>query len=470
MVRKDLLLFFTDRRAVIMSFAAPIAIASFFGFIFSGSEDTETARVPVRVVDQDRSVISKAIVQRPLRGQDARGDRRHRRASRARRCGAARRRWRWWCPRVSGTRRGRPSSAAARSRSSSSSTTPRTATELAMVRGILTEHVMQAVSAEMFGGDQGRRLTQQSLEQLKSPGAMPEGDRRGAGRHAGRGEPLVRARPGVAGARRVPARPRAASPCRTPCTRRRSPRARASPTTASPTPSRGWASSSCSSRASTSPIGMLLERQLGPVEAPARRAPLARPPARGQGHERRPHRPHDPGRDVRVRDGRLPASASRGAGSRFLAVCVATAVMASSFGLLIAALGKTPQATRGVAILAVLLMVMLGGAWVPSFVFPAWLQKVTLAIPARWAVDGLDATTWRGASLRGHAAHDRRAARVRRALRRARGGPLPLGGIAKKHAPRSGTRAADGRTRVVWPTMTTSGRDPRTSARAPTSR
>jgi len=52
-----------------------------------------------------------------------------------------------------------------------------------------------------------------------------------------------------------------------------------------------------------------------------------------------------------------------------------------------------------VAILAVLLMVMLGGAWVPSFLFPAWLQRVTLVIPARWAVDGLDATTWRGASL-----------------------------------------------------------------------
>jgi ABC-2 type transport system permease protein len=85
----------------------------------------------------------------------------------------------------------------------------------------------------------------------------------------------------------------------------------------------------------------------------------------------------------------------------FLAVCVATALMASSFGLLIAALGRTPQATRGVAILAVLLMVMLGGAWVPSLVFPAWLQKITLVIPARWAVDGLDATTWRGVDFMG---------------------------------------------------------------------
>ncbi|PYQ49063.1 MAG: hypothetical protein DMF78_19420 [Acidobacteria bacterium] len=44
-----------------------------------------------------------------------------------------------------------------------------------------------------------------------------------------------------------------------------------------------------------------------------------------------------------------------------------------------------PTARSTGAILAVLLMVMLGGAWVPSFVFPAWRQRVTLAIPARWA-------------------------------------------------------------------------------------
>ena len=70
--------------------------------------------------------------------------------------------------------------------------------------------------------------------------------------------------------------------------------------------------------------------------------------------------------------------------------------MASTFGLLIASLGKTPGGTRGIASLSVLLMVMLGGAWVPSFIFPAWLQTATLVVPARWAVDGLDAMTWRG--------------------------------------------------------------------------
>ena len=42
---------------------------------------------------------------------------------------------------------------------------------------------------------------------------------------------------------------------------------------------------------------------------------------------------------------------------------------------------------------------MLGGGWVPAFIFPAWLQQFTLVVPVRWAVDGLDAMTWRGLGL-----------------------------------------------------------------------
>ena len=37
-----------------------------------------------------------------------------------------------------------------------------------MVSGILTQHVMQAVSKEMFGGPQGRALVAQSLPQVES--------------------------------------------------------------------------------------------------------------------------------------------------------------------------------------------------------------------------------------------------------------------------------------------------------------
>lgn len=86
----------------------------------------------------------------------------------------------------------------------------------------------------------------------------------------------------------------------------------------------------------------------------------------------------------------------QGSVAGFIAIAVAFSLLTASFGLLIAALGKTPEATRGLAIFATLLMVMLGGAWVPSFLFPDWLQTVSLAVPTRWAVDGLDAMTWRG--------------------------------------------------------------------------
>ncbi|MEO7056545.1 MAG: ABC transporter permease, partial [Caldimonas sp.] len=83
----------------------------------------------------------------------------------------------------------------------------------------------------------------------------------------------------------------------------------------------------------------------------------------------------------------------------FIGVAVAFGLLTSSFGLLIAALGKTPEATRGLAIFVTLVMVMLGGAWVPSFIFPAWLQTASLAVPTRWAVDGFDAMTWRGLGI-----------------------------------------------------------------------
>jgi ABC-2 type transport system permease protein len=80
----------------------------------------------------------------------------------------------------------------------------------------------------------------------------------------------------------------------------------------------------------------------------------------------------------------------------FFGVGIAFALLTASFGLLIAALGKTPEATRGLAIFVTIIMVMLGGAWVPTFIFPEWLQTVSLFVPTRWAVDGLDAMTWRG--------------------------------------------------------------------------
>jgi ABC-2 type transport system permease protein len=80
----------------------------------------------------------------------------------------------------------------------------------------------------------------------------------------------------------------------------------------------------------------------------------------------------------------------------FAGVAVAFALLAATTGLMIAAIGRSVAATRGLSTFAVLILVMLGGAWVPAFVFPEWLRRFSALVPTRWAVDGLDAMTWRG--------------------------------------------------------------------------
>ena len=61
LIKKDLVLYFSNRRALLMSIAAPIAIAAFFGAVF-GSGGEKPTRVPIAVVDADGSALSKAVV------------------------------------------------------------------------------------------------------------------------------------------------------------------------------------------------------------------------------------------------------------------------------------------------------------------------------------------------------------------------------------------------------------------------
>jgi len=80
----------------------------------------------------------------------------------------------------------------------------------------------------------------------------------------------------------------------------------------------------------------------------------------------------------------------------FLLITFMTALMSATFGLLIATFGKTEQQSRGFAILGVLIVVMLSGAWFPSFMMPKIVQQFGVILPSRWSIDGLDAMTWRG--------------------------------------------------------------------------
>ena len=80
----------------------------------------------------------------------------------------------------------------------------------------------------------------------------------------------------------------------------------------------------------------------------------------------------------------------------FFLLAASIGLMTAAYGLLIAALARTVETARGMSILVTIFIVMLSGAWVPSFLFPTWVQNAAKVIPARWAVDGLDGVTWRG--------------------------------------------------------------------------
>ena len=394
MVRKDLQLFFSDRRAVIMSFLVPIAIASFFGSIFSGpSRNAEPARIGVAIVDQDDSAISRGIVA----GAQADKNLKVSMPSEADARDAVRRGKTIAAviiPKGFGDAAGKAFFATGEKPALGIAYDPSHAMELAMIRGVMTEHVMQAVSQEMFGGDQGRALIEQTLPEVQSS-TMPDDQKRllvemlgsvqkyynrparGAGLTAGRGLTM-------------------------PYTVREE-----AMTAGSNVAYNGYAHSFAGMgiqfllfAMANLGIEMLLERQKG-LWKRVRSAPVSRAALLA----------------AKCLSGTLISLMTlwvsfafamivfkvriEGSVLGFAGISIAVAMMAASFGLLVAALGNTPASARGVTTFAILIMVMLGGAWVPAFVFPAWLQQFTLIVPVRWAVDGLDAVTWRGIGVAG---------------------------------------------------------------------
>jgi ABC-2 type transport system permease protein len=386
LVRKDLLVFFTDRRAVILTLAIPIAIASFFGSLFSGpSESGERARVAVAVVDQDGSGLSKrllttiaadralAVTQPPL--DEARA------GVQAGRLAVA-----VVIPAGFGATATRAFLTQGTSAELQLLTDPSRSAESSMVRGILTGHVMQAVVQESFTGAQGRQLMDESLKTLESSG-MPA-DQRDLLRQ------LLQSAQGLSRAQETSGTP--APALATPF------EVRETPVTGNPLMKyNGYAHSFAGMgiqfalfAAIDLAAGILLERERG-LWKRLRSAPLSRTTllvARGISGTVITMLTLLTGFVFAV----VVFRVSIGNVAGFVAMIVASSVMAAAFGLLVAALGRTVAATRRAAAFVVLVMVMLGGAWVPAFLFPAWLQQFTWLVPVRWSVEGLDAVTWRG--------------------------------------------------------------------------
>jgi ABC-2 type transport system permease protein len=386
-------LFVTDRRALILTLVAPIIIASFFGFIFSGvSAQKAPATIAVAFIDLDHSATSQRIISgaqadRNLKVtlSDAAAAREAVRKGSIIVAAVIPKGFGDAASRAFFTGQSRPELALLYD--------PSHTAELGLVRGVLTEHVMQAVSKEVFTGQSAARVLTQTLQDAEAGGMQP--DKREQLRT------LLQSAQALYGSENTEnAQSSSDVEMGVPFAM-----AEEAVTTSVGVKYNGYAHAFAGLgmqfvliAAVDLGIAVLTERQRG-LWRRLRSAPISRHLLLTS----------------KVLSGACIGVISllvsftfaivvfgvriHGSLPGFLLVAIMSAVMAASFGLLIAALGNTPGGTRGVSMLAVLVMLMLSGAWVPMFLFPAWMQNLTQVIPVRWAIDGLEAMTWRGLDL-----------------------------------------------------------------------
>ena len=395
LIRNDLRIYMTDRRAMIIGVAVPILIAAFFGYVFGGNDSAQAGKIPVAIVDEDESAVSRAIAadfaREPLVLVQMLNRAQAEQAVRAGKIQVAA-----VIPMDFGTgairalfsERARPQVELLIDPSQSMSSR--------VVEGLFAQHGMQEITKEAFSGASGQAAVADSIARLDSasPADVPEraelknllealrnlntrvgseGGGSALGPQRGLRIPYVVATTAVTSARSVPYNGYAHSFA-------------------------GMTTQFILLAGIDAGIVLLLARERG-IWQRLRSAPLDK---------------------AQYLLARLISTALIGlfqfmliytaaiavfkvriGGSfiGFAAIAVALCLLNAAFGLMLAAIGRSAAATRGIAIMATLLLVMVGGAWVPSFVFPKWLQQVSLALPTRWAVDGLDAMTWRGLGL-----------------------------------------------------------------------
>jgi ABC-2 type transport system permease protein len=393
LVRKDLKLFFNDRKAVVVGMLVPIVLASFFGYLFGGQKgDAETSKVPVLVIDQDGSDVSRGLITQL--GSDKNLDVKPstldaaREAVRKGKATAA-----IVIPRDFGRDAGHALFTGAAKPEVGVLYDPSHNVELGMVKGILSGAVMQTVSKEMFTGRSGREMVNESLAQVDNNPQLPAEDRKALRDLLGGVKELNEQRDREGASRQGELSGGLSMPYET----------REQPiTSGQDVEYNGYAHSFGGMGVQfilfmglDVGIALLMLRQSGLWQR-LRAAPLSRTMLLGS---RAVSASLIAGFILLVLFGfaRVVFGVHiRGSFAGFVGVCAAFSLMTAAFGLMVAALGETVEATRGYSIMATLIMVMLGGAWVPTFIFPKWLQKLTVIIPTRWAMDGLDGMTWRG--------------------------------------------------------------------------
>ncbi len=391
LIRKDLLLFVHDRRALLLTMMMPIVLGAFFGFLFGGSGSQQSGKIDVGLVLLDHSDTSLQIAASlkadanlrvlELTTEEARASVKKGKLSAA-----------IIMPEGFGD-----AAAAAFFNTREKPALPifydpSQSTTLAMLKGLLTQHVMQHVSANAFNGKGGQKVIDESLAKIREDSDPEKVELRqflesvktfqgqiqtradsnpGSAKQGGLSMPFTTTDQALSAGPKYNAYAHSFG---------------------------GMCVQFILFMGIDAGIGILLIRRLGiwnrMLASPVRMSTLLL---------------------ARVLSSTICSFGllcfvflfailvfkveMAGSWLGFTGVGLTFCLMTASFGLLIAAFGKTPEAARGIAVFASLMLVMLGGAWVPTFIFPQWLQTITVIIPTRWAVDGMDAMTWRGLPL-----------------------------------------------------------------------
>ena len=400
LIRNDMRLYFTDRRAVVVGVLVPILIAAFFGYIFGGTgQSADLGKIPIAVVDEDQSSVSRAITADLAADPLLQVSALDRAAARGQ------------------VKSGKQNAAAVFPQGFGEQTTkslfsgankpqvellvdPSQNTGARVIEGLLAQYSMQEISKEAFTGAYGRKAIDSYLEQLDKLEQTPlRADLRtmlnAARRLNDQSDSGAQSGNTISGSASNSEQRKFSlsipyTVASTPVTARDN------------TPYNSYAHSFAGMAVQfilfagiDAGVLLLLTRQRG-IWQRLRSAPLS---------------------STEFMLARALATTLiglfqitciylaallvfkvrvEGSWPGFVAVGISFCLLNATFGLMLATLGNSASTTRGLAMMATLLLVMIGGAWVPAFVFPGWLQNASRYLPTRWAMDGLDGATWRG--------------------------------------------------------------------------
>lgn len=356
LVANDLRLFFSDKRAMIATIFIPIMLASFFAMIFGGGGDSKKARVAVLVADNDQSKVSQKILD-GLKGDESFTVTMATESAARVAVGKGKVSVALVIPEGFGKQ-----SASAMFNPMATRPTltflydPAHNNDLQMARGLMTQQVMQVVSQEAFfpgdGASPGMGMSSPcEMESEAVVAKNPNAPQDASGGKAGATHVFI-----------------------------------------------GMGVQGLLFFAIDFAIGMVRDRRLG-LWKRLRAAPLSRLMLLGSRWIASTIIGLVVLSAVLAFGALLYGIQVNGSVLGFVLLAVASSLMVAAFGLLIAALGRTEGQCRAFAVPAVLTMSFLGGAWIPTFMMPAWVQPISQALPTRWAVDGFDLVTWRGLGL-----------------------------------------------------------------------